>query len=154
MKVNHLKSIIIIVLAIVTALMFMSERDPVKPKIITRTNTIYSDTLITYLWNSTINIKEQATVHDTVYIDSSGDSIKTRVAELDTVFDSGSELDIRYFMHPNVFEVDFSEAPIKTITVTDSILETVYVDSSLWWNKAWIGAGATVVMLKILQGIL
>ena len=122
---------------------------PSQPQIITHT-----DTLTEYTQLDPIIIERQVIVRDTVYISTQGDSIATGVARFDTTFDSGSELGVSYFISPSIFNIDFEEAPIKTITITNDTMSTVYVDSSAWWDKWWVGASGTVVLIKLLQGIL
>jgi len=115
---------------------------------------IQTDTLTEYIKQDPIYIEREVVVRDTIYITQSGDSIETGVARFDSSFDSGAELEISYYLSPSIFNINLIEAPIQTVTITNDVQSTVYVDSSAWWDKAWIGAVSTVTLIKLLQGVL
>jgi len=119
------------------------------PQLIIRT-----DTLTEYIKQNPVYIEREVIVRDTVYLTQAGDSIETGVAEFDSAFDSGAELGIRYYISPSIFDINLTEAPLQTVTITKEIESTVYVDSSAWWNNVYVGAGATIVIIKLLQGVL
>jgi hypothetical protein len=144
-----LASIIVIVL-----MSWLYKPSPYIPPVQPPEVIIKRDTVTKYLQPDKIFIERKVVVHDTVYFAQSGESIETGVARFDSTFDSGAELGVSYYLSPSIFEIDFTEAPIEIKTITNNVASTVYVDSSAWWDRAWIGAGGTLALIKLLQGIL
>ena len=117
--------------------------NPVKPDIITRT-VIDRDTIIVvdYRTPDPIYIEREVIVYDTIYVATSGDSIETEVATLDTTFEDSARLEVSYYITPRVYDISYYAPPVESKTVTIKELETVYVDSSAWWDNAIVGGVA------------
>jgi len=119
-------------------------------RVVTKVDTIM---VIDYLEQDTVFVEKEVTVHDTIFITTAGDSIKTEVARLDTTFQDSAELSIAYFIAPRVYDVRYLPAPIKRQTITREVLETVYVDSSAWWDKAWVGGVGGAVFTALIVSL-
>ena len=131
---------------------YLFTTEPVVPETIIETDTV---TVVEYIKSDPIIIEKQVTVRDTIYIDSKGDSVETGVARLDSIFDSGAELEVSYFLSPRVFEINFTEAPIEIREVKVTETRTEFIDTHKWWDRAKYGfyvgvttASAIVYLLK------
>lgn len=105
-------------------------------KIVTKTDTIV---VVDYIKSDPVYIEKEVTIHDTIFITTSGDSVETELARLDTVFQDSAKLSVSYYLAPRVYDISYYPAPVKSKTVTIKELETVYVDSSAWWDNALVG---------------
>ena len=137
---------------IVGALMFAPE--PLPPTVITEVDTVET-IVVEYIPQDPIVIEHIVEVKDTVYITVGGDSIDTEYASLDTAFEDSARLSIDYFITPRVFSVEYMPAPIKVKEIIITKDQTVYVDTSAWWDRfdygAYTGIATSAILVYLLK---
>jgi len=148
----NIKNILIGALILIAIYLYFFTLKPVETitvdKVVTKI-----DSFVVYVQQPPITIREEVTVHDTVYVSQDGDSINTQSAELDTVFQDSSELGIIYYINPSIFEVNYR--PARTQIQTIKTLETIYVDSSSVprWDRFKYGTVAGLLGTALLVSL-
>jgi len=137
--------IVIIILAGLAGYMLAPERVEYRTD-----TTIDTITVIDYIEADPITVTKTVTVHDTVYV-TDQDTIVTEVASLDTVFADSATIEINYYITPKVFDLSYTPAPVKTINNTIYHTTVSYVDTSAWWDRAWVGVAGTAVVVFLLK---
>jgi len=89
-----------------------------------------------------IEVKETVVVRDTIYRDTEGDTISTKIAELDTIFIDGARLSVAYYVAPRVYELKYKPAPreIQTVTITNEIERP-----REWWDRPGLILAAGII---------
>lgn len=150
-----LKEILLAVVLAIVMLLLLGLFYPVEPEIqILDREVVKRDTILVvdYIDKDPVYIEKEIIVHDTVYVNTSGDSVKTEVARLDTTFEDSARLEIAYYLAPRIYDVIYYAPPIESKTVTVNTTEYVYVDSSATelWDRAKYGYVAGVVSTALL----
>lgn len=142
---------LVIILVMILVAIFLYDKDPVTitvDRVVTQVDTlVVVDTVL----SDPIYIEKKVVLYDTIYVDRSGDSIKTETARLDTTFEDSAKLSVSYYITPRVYDISYVPAPVKSQTITRQVTETVYVDSSAWWDKAWIGSAVSLGVIILLK---
>ena len=133
-----------VILLIIAAVWFGSWNFP--QTVVDVVHDTLTTTVVDYVYQDPITVRDTVKIRDTLYI-FNDDTVATGVASMDTVFADSSRIAIDYFIEPKVFEVDYLPAPVKIIENTVTVTNTVYIDSSAWWDKAWIGASGALLLI-------
>jgi hypothetical protein len=139
--------IVIIILAGYAGYMLAPEKVEYRTETVTDTVT---QVIIDYQEADPITVTKTVTVHDTVYV-TGQDTIQTDVASIDTVFADEARISVDYYISPKVFDLSYTPGPVKTIEKTIYNKTTTYVDTSAWWNKAWVGVAGSAVIVFLLK---
>ena len=122
-----------------------------KERVVVTKTIITTDSIVVYVPQPPQIITKEIHVSDTIYITRSGDTTITEVAKIDTSFEDGAGLEVSYYLNPRIYEISYTPAPIKEKTIIK--LETIYVDSSAWWDNFKIGVGAGLMGAVLLVSL-
>ena len=144
--------IFILLVSILGFLIFWPEHEPLPPTVITTVDTVES-IVIEYIDQDPIYIEKKVYIKDTVYVNGV-DTIATEVAALDTTFADSARISLDYYIRPSIFQVQYTPAPIKTKEIVITKENTVFVDTSKFWDKFKYGFPTGIATSAILVYLL
>jgi len=130
----------ILILLLAAACGWLARAPEVVYEIEVRTDTVTTVEIQTVY--EPVTVTEEIVVRDTI-IKWRDRDIQTEVAQLETVFTVGSKLDVRYYIAPRVFEIQYEPAPveIRTVTITNEITAP-----REWWDRPGLIAFSAFVL--------